>query len=501
MSAPLLEFLDVGKSFHGVTVLRGISRGIAAGRITALVGENGAGKSTLMNILGGNLRPDTGSLRLDGAPYAPRDPHEAARRGVAQIHQELNLFTNLTIAENLFLSDFPVTPGLPLIRRAALRDRAAALLARVGLRLPPDTPVDRLSAGECQLVEIAKALGASARVIVFDEPTTSLSARETARLFALMDELRSAGHALIFISHNLGDVLRLADDVVVLRDGALVAAEPAAHFTAERLVGLMVGRSLDQLFPARAEKPTDIPVLSVRGVARPGIVHDIGFTLHRGEVLGLSGLMGSGRSELARILFGLDPRASGEIRVAGRPLPPGPRAAIAHGLAFVTEDRRSDGLLPDASIADNLALVTLPRHTVRGTGWLGLAGLAAALRAAAERVRLTARAGLSAPVRTLSGGNQQKVILARWLLAEPAVLILDEPTRGIDVGARAEIYRLINEAAARGAGVLVISSELEELIGLCDRILVLERGEVRDELARPEFDRERILRAALPSSR
>jgi ribose transport system ATP-binding protein len=500
MNPPLLEFSGVGKSFHGVAVLRDIRFAVGAGRITALVGENGAGKSTLMNILGGNLRPDTGTLQLAGAPYAPRDAREAARAGVAQIHQELNLFTNLTVAENLFLTDFPVTPGLPLIRPAVLRTRAAALLARVGLDLPPDTPVDRLSTGECQLVEIAKALAGAARVIVFDEPTTSLTARETDRLFALMRELRAAGHALIFISHNLGDVLRLSDDIVVLRDGTLIAAEPAAQFTADRLVSLMVGRSLTQLFPARAAPPGREPALTVRGVSQPGIVENISFTLHRGEVLGLSGLMGAGRSELARILFGLDPRSAGEILVGERPLPPGPRAAIEHGLAFVTEDRRADGLLAEAAIADNLALVTLPRHAARATGWLSLAGLGAALTAAAARVQLTARAGLGQPVRTLSGGNQQKVILARWLLSEPAVLILDEPTRGIDVGAKAEIYALIHAAAARGAGILVISSELEELIGLCDRLLVLNRGEVRDELARPDFDRERILRSALPAS-
>jgi ribose transport system ATP-binding protein len=493
----MLEFRHITKAFFGVTVVQDVSFQLAPGRILGLVGENGAGKSTLMNILGGNQQPDSGTLLLDGAPFAPRHPQDAARHGIALIHQELNLFTNLTVAENLYLTRFPTRRPLPLIRRGPLHEETTRWLARVGLEVPPDTPVDTLSAGECQLVEIARALSTDARVIVFDEPTTSLAHRECTRLFALIRELRDRGHAVIFISHNLDDVLQLCDDVVVLRDGRRVGAGEARTFTTDSLVSLMVGRSLSQLFPTRTCRPERDPVLELRHVCQPGVVEDISFTLHRGEVLGLAGLMGSGRSELARIIFGLDPYTHGEVLRDGQPLPRRPAASIECGVAFLTEDRRQDGLFLDASILDNMALLTLPRHAAAATGWLDLRALAGRVAKMREAVRITAHARLDQPVKTLSGGNQQKVVLARWLLSDPAVLILDEPTRGIDVGAKAEIYQLINDAAARGAGVLVISSELEELIGLCDRILVMNRGEICDEIARAGFNRERILRAAL----
>ena len=500
VTPPVLEYRDIAKGFFGVPVLKGISFTLAAGEVLGLLGENGAGKSTLINILGGNLQPDHGTLSIAGQPYAPRGPQDAARRGIALIHQELNLFSNLTIAENIFLTRFPTISGTALIRRREVRANTSALLTRVGLELPPDTPLEKLSAGECQLVEIAKALSLSARVLVFDEPTTSLSHRECERLFALIDELRREGRAIIFISHNLDDALRLCDSIVVLRDGSLVGRGPARDFSAERLVTLMVGRELTQIFPTRTAAASNEPVLEVRQVSQPRIVDDITFTLHRGEVLGLAGLMGAGRSELARILFGLDPHRAGEIRCEGRPLTPSPRECIRRRVAFVTEDRRQDGLCLEASTLENMALVSLPRHARAITGWLDRSGLRQVLKRIAGEVRLSAKADPDQPVRTLSGGNQQKVVLARWLLSEPAVLILDEPTRGIDVGAKSEIYRLIHETAARGAGVLVISSELEELIGLCDRILVMNRGRICDEVTRAQFDRERILWAALHQS-
>jgi len=534
-SDALLSFAGIDKRFAGVPVLRQVSFAVGPGHTLGLVGENGAGKSTLMNILGGNLRPDAGQMRLSGQAYLPSSPADAARHGIAFVHQELNLFPNLTIAENLFLTRFPRLAGLPWIHRRPLHERSAALLHQVGLTLGPDTPVERLSAGERQLVEIAKALHLEARLIILDEPTTSLSARETETLFALLAQLRSRGIALIYISHNLAEVLRLGDDLVVLRDGEVVGSGPRAGFDAHRLIALMVGRSLNQLYPTRSKwvgRPAeasssqtsphdatpflpsrgpaqgerlpddrmgrDSPALEVCGVSQPGIVRDISFTLERGEVLGLSGLMGAGRSELARILFGLDPCARGTLRLAGQPLPPGSvRHRISRGLAFLTEDRRDEGLCLEASIADNIALVALRQHSRPPLGLLNRRALAEAIRAMRQSVRLTPTARGEAPVKTLSGGNQQKVVLAKWLLARPRVLILDEPTRGIDVGARFEIYQLIHELADRGAGVLVISSELEELIGLCDRILVMRRGEIVDELGRAEFDRERILKGAL----
>ena len=533
MSAPetphAVSFERIEKSFFGVKVLKGVGFSVGAGRIVGLVGENGAGKSTLMNLLGGNLQPAAGELRVNGQPYSPRNPNDARAAGIAFVHQELNLFPNLSIAENLFLTDFPLVgrgapsirsagiaeagtqgradarrPGLPWIDRSALRSRAAELLRQVGLDHSPDTLVERLSAGERQLVEIARALGANARVLILDEPTTSLSTRECERLFALLNQLRERGIAMIYISHALGDVLRLCDEIVVLRDGAVVGGGPAPEFAHDRLVSLMVGRQLNQLYPERRHGglPADSsPLLEVRSLSHPGVVRDIAFTLAPGEVLGISGLMGAGRSELARILFGLDPHSSGEILLEGKLLDGTPRRRIRRGLAFLTEDRRQDGLCMEAAIADNLALVTLAQHARSPARWLSFAGIRSAVGRMREAVRLSPKATDTQPVRTLSGGNQQKVVLGKWLLSEPRVLILDEPTRGIDVGAKLEIYQLIHQLADRGAGVLVISSEIEELIGICDRILVMCHGEIRGEFRREEFDREKILAAALPASK
>jgi ribose transport system ATP-binding protein len=497
-SAASLDFDGIAKSFSDVRVLRDVSFTLPAGHTLGLVGENGAGKSTLMNILGGNLRADSGHMTLSGHAYSPASPTAATQAGVAFIHQELNLFPNLSIAENIFLTGFPRIAGMPVIDRRQLRKRTLALLTEVGLEIEPETLVERLSTGQSQLVEIAKALSQDARLIILDEPTTSLGEREITTLFALMHKLKERGIAMIYISHVLGDVLRLCDDVVVLRDGAVVGQGQRVEFTVERLITLMVGRSLTQLFPQRRGIPTAESVLEVRGVSEPHIVRDIRFTLHRGEVLGIAGLMGAGRSELARIIFGLDPYSSGEIVVAGRALErTGPAEAIRRGLAFLTEDRRAEGLCLDAAIADNIALVTLRDHARSPFPLVDFNRWREAIRTMRRAVRLSEKAADDQPVRTLSGGNQQKVVLAKWLLAKPRVLILDEPTRGVDVGAKFELYQLMLELADGGAGILLISSEIEELLGLCDRILVMNRGEIRDELARSGFDRERILHSAL----
>ena len=507
---PLLQFEAVGKSFFGVPVLKAVSFGVGAGRIVGLVGENGAGKSTLMNLLGGNLRPDAGSMRFRGTPYAPASPRDARDAGIGFVHQELNLFGNLSLAENLFLTGFPVKG--PFIRNRELTKRAEGLLSRVGLDLPPTTALERLTTGERQLVEIARALSLDARLLILDEPTTSLGARETERLFALVRQLRDEGRSIIYISHALGDVLDLCDEVVVLRDGEVVGQGETAGLDPGRLVSWMVGRELRQWFPARripaprgspgapqTGPGARVPLLEVRNVSQPGVVQDISFRLQPGEVLGISGLMGSGRTELARILFGLDPHQGGSISVVGEPLAGSPRRRIRRGLALLTESRRDDGLCLEASVADNMALVAFPGHSVTPLRFIRLGALRAALAKVREAVRLQPRLSDGQPVRTLSGGNQQKVVLAKWLLAEPRVLILDEPTRGIDVGAKAEIYQLIRDLADRGAGVLVISSELEELAGLCDRILVMNRGRITGEFSHGDFDRERILGAALPT--
>lgn len=494
----ILEFRGISKSFFGVPVLRDLTLSLGARRMLGIVGENGAGKSTLMNVLGGVVPPDSGAMRLAGELYAPDGPMDAARRGVAFIHQELNLFTNLSIAENLFISGLPRLAGLPWIDRRALRRRARDLLGRVDLHVAPETLVEDLSQGERQLVEIAKALGLDARIIIFDEPTTSLTAREVERLFSMIERLRGRGISMIYISHNLGDVLRLCDDIAVLRDGELVRSGPASEHPPDLLVSLMVGRRIDEIYPRRTVPPGSMPVLQAKGLSQPGVVSGIDLDLHEGEVLGVFGLMGSGRTELARILFGLDPCERGEVRIGGEAVVRrSPGESLRRGLAFVTENRREEGLLMEAPVEDNIALAALREYAVPPFGILDRARMGAEARAAGDRVGIKAASRDRSAVKTLSGGNQQKVVLARWLLAEPRVFILDEPTRGIDVGAKHEIYRMLNELAAGGAGIFFISSEIEELLGMCDRIVVMRRGEIVAEVKRDAFDREGILKAAL----
>ncbi|MGE3291427.1 MAG: sugar ABC transporter ATP-binding protein [Geminicoccaceae bacterium] len=496
----MLRIEGLCKSFFGVQVLFDVGLELKPGEVLGLVGENGSGKSTTMNILGGVHQPDRGTMTLDGAAYTPRGPREAAERGIAFIHQELNLFRNLTVEENLFITGFPkLIGGLPFIDRRKVRERARELLAAIDLDVAPGTPLARLSQGERQLVEIAKALGADARIVIFDEPTTSLTARETERLFAQIGRLRERGIGVIYISHILGDVMRLCDHVTVLRDGHVVGNAPKAEMTIDRLITLMVGRTIDQIYPPRepAARP-GTPVLEVRGLNQPGVVRDISLTVQPGEVVGVSGLMGSGRSEMARILFGLDPFASGTIAMDGTPLEsPTPQLAMDRGMAFLTEDRRAEGLMMGASIADNIALASLPSFT---SGWgrlLERTRLGDAVDRTAREVHVNARDFVQTLVKNLSGGNQQKVVIGKWLLRGPRLFILDEPTRGIDVGAKYEVYKLINRLAAEGTGVLMISSEIEELIGMCDRILVMSHGEIHGAFAREAFDREAILRAAM----
>lgn len=495
MTENILEYQEVGKSFHGVPVLRQVSFALPKGSVLGLVGENGAGKSTLMNILGGVTPADAGRILLGGHPYVPRSPVDARACGIAFIHQELNLFTNLSVAENIFISGFPQKAFL--IDKRVVRRKAAQLLEAVGLHISPDTLVENLSQGERQLVEIAKALSVKANIIIFDEPTTSLSRRETERLFEIIRRLRTEGISMIYISHALEHVREVCDRIVVLRDGTVVGAGLQIDFDTQRMVRLMVGRSLDQLYPERGGRPSAEKRIEVRGLSQTGIVRDINLIVHKSEILGVSGLMGSGRSELARILFGLDPYEQGDIFFCDAPLNPSPRECIRRGLAFLTENRREEGLLMQASIEDNIELVALPSFARSGSTLIEQGRVQSEVMQAASAVRLDERATLKQMVSTLSGGNQQKVVLAKWLLKKPAAFIMDEPTRGIDVGAKYEIYRLINQLADGGAGVLVISSEIEELIGICDRILVMKAGEIQACFRRDEFDREKILRAAI----
>jgi ribose transport system ATP-binding protein len=497
---PLLQVEGLCKSFFGVQVLHNVGFSLQPGNVLGLVGENGSGKSTTMNILGGVHQMDAGRMTFAGEEYRPKNPRDASARGIAFIHQELNLFRNLSVGENLFISAFPKLGGkAPFIDRRTVRSRAAELLAAVDLNVAPSTKVSSLSQGERQLVEIAKALGAQTRVIIFDEPTTSLTTRETERLFDIIGRLRDQGIAIIYISHILGDVMRLCDEVVVLRDGHVVGSSPKAALSVGNMISLMVGRTIDQLFPPRVSASINSrPILELRGVSQRGTVKDISFALHPGEVLGVSGLMGAGRSELARIVFGLDSYESGEILVDGAPLARGsPKASLTRGLAFLTEDRRAEGLMMEAAIDDNIALPSLPLYAA---GWMRLierTRLGDDVRAVSAAVQIGASDIHRTLVKNLSGGNQQKVVIGKWLLDKPRIFILDEPTRGIDVGAKYEVYKIVNRLAAEGAGILFISSEIEELVGMCDRIMVMAHGEIRRVIEKAEFQREQILEAAM----
>ncbi len=504
MIQPVLEFSHIDKAFFGVPVLTDVCLALAAGSILGLVGENGAGKSTLLNILGGILPADAGQLRIDGKPFQPARAADSSDARIAMVHQELNLFGNLSVAENLSLAELPCKrwAGLRWVDRGTLAARATSLLGKVGFEADPDTLVERLSPGERQMVEIAKALRGNPRILVFDEPTTSLTRPEAERLFSIIGQLRAEGKSIIYVSHNLEDVLRICDQIAVLRDGRVQASGPAGQFDVGRMIHQMVGRDLDGLFPRHQASRSNEVVLEVRRLSQSGVVNNIQFKLHRGELLGISGLMGSGRTELARILFGLDRYEQGEIILHGRPLPqPRPARCIRRGMALLTEDRRQEGLLMEGSVTENIAFASLRRFASGPFAWLHAKRLDQQTFELTRRLSIDCREIRHQPVRTLSGGNQQKVVLAKWLLRGSDVLILDEPTRGVDVGARHEIYVQINRMVERGAGVLLISSEMEELVGLCDRILVMARGEIISAEERENFDRREILQSAFGKER
>jgi len=500
-SAPaLLEVRDLRKSFFGIEVLKGISFRLEAGRVIGLIGENGSGKSTAANIINGLFSPSAGTMWIRGQEYAPLTTRDAAAAGIGFIHQELNLFENLTVAENLTIRAFPRhISWFPHIDRRRMRETAGKLLQEIGLDVDPGTPVNQLPQGERQLVEIAKALAIDARIIIFDEPTTSLTTREAGRLFALVGRLRARGIGIIYISHILNDVLRLCDDVITLRDGVMVDQCPAADLTVSRMIESMLGRPLVELFPERRKLvAASVPMFEVRGLTQAGIVADVSFTVMAGEIVGIAGLMGSGRSVMARVAFGLDPAAAGEVRVDGRlVVERSPPACMAAGMAYLTENRRTDGLMMSEGILANLTMAKLTDLADTSFAMVPEGRLERAAGEIAEAVRIKAHDLHRQPVRSLSGGNQQRVVVGKWLLRDPKVLILDEPTRGIDVGAKAEIYALIQHLAERGAAILIISSEFEELFGTCDRILAMAHGEIVVEFKGPEFDRGAVLAAAM----
>lgn len=493
----IFKFDEVSKQFFGIKAVKGVSLELREGRVLGLVGENGAGKSTLMNIIGGVVPHDSGGMTFRGQDYRPRDPSEASRAGIGFIHQELNLFTNLSIAENIFMELFPRRRGLPLIDRGALARKTRELLSSLEIDFPPFTKVEGLVPGERQLVEIAKALSTDANVIIFDEPTTSLTSKETERLFAIIRKLRSEGRAIVYISHILGDVQNIADDIAILRDGALIATGPKADFPINKMISQMIGRDFESSFPVKHPKAPGAEVLGVESFSQPGIVRDINLSVRGGEIVGVFGLMGSGRTELARMIFGLDSYEEGRVLVKGEPLPPAsPALAIRKGIAFITENRREEGLLMNVSIFDNIGLVSLRDFVRRFGGIVDVKRLGGAVDKVGQELKIKAGSYKRQNAKSLSGGNQQKVVIGKWLLARPELLIMDEPTRGIDVGAKFEVYTIMNDLASKGTGILFISSEIEELMGICDRIVVMSRGEIQREFPRGEFSQERIMRSA-----
>ncbi|WP_282798135.1 sugar ABC transporter ATP-binding protein [Streptomyces sp. CC224B] len=490
----LLRVEGVRKAFPGVVALDGVDFDLRAGEVHVLLGENGAGKSTLIKVLSGAHQPDAGRVLVDGEEVRVQGARDAERLGIATIHQEFNLVPDLTVAENIFLGRQPRRYGL--IDRKKMEADAAGLLARVGVDVSPRARCRDLGIARLQMVEIAKALSLHARVLIMDEPTAVLTAEEVGTLFALVRSLRADGVGVVFITHHLEEIAALGDRVSVIRDGRSVGQVPAST-PEDELVRLMVGRSIAQQYPReRPELPQDeAPLLRVRGLTRRGAFHDVGFEVRAGEVVGVAGLVGAGRTEVARAVFGADPYDEGSVEVAGRAVPRHDvYAAMTAGIGLVPEDRKGQGLVLDASVADNLGLVTLRSATRAGLVDRG------AQHAAAERIagQLGVRmAGLHQHVRTLSGGNQQKVVIGKWLLAKARVLILDEPTRGIDVGAKVEIYQLINELTAAGHAVLMISSDLPEVLGMSDRVLVMAQGRLAGELPAAEATQDAVMALAV----
>jgi rhamnose transport system ATP-binding protein len=489
---PLVELRGIGKSYGGVQAVADVSFAIRSGTVHALVGENGAGKSTLVKILTGVVQPDDGELLIDGEPHRVGDPQTAHKLGIVAMFQEPTVFPDLSVAENVFAGRHRRT-GLRTVAWGAMRSEASRILEELGADIPADTPVRGLGVADRQLLEIAKALSSSARLLIMDEPTAALSPHEVESLFATVGRLRDRDVAIVFVSHRLEEVTAIADTVTVLRDGRHIATEPAAELSHGEIVRLMVGRSLDDLFPKEEAEIGDV-VLRAEGLTSRGVFSNVSFELRRGEIVGLAGFVGAGRTEVARSIFGIDRLDSGELWISGRRFRPrSPRSALRRGLAYLPEDRLQQGLVQPMSIAINASMAILPRLTP--TGILQPWRERALARRFMEQLRIRATSPAQI-VRSLSGGNQQKVVLSKWLAAEPRILILDEPTHGVDVGTKADVHRAISHLAAQGLTILMISSELPEILGMSDRVLVMREGRLVAEFPRDAATQEHIIQAA-----
>lgn len=496
MKAAALKMIDVEKSFSGVKVLHGINIAIDEGDIYGLVGENGAGKSTLMNIIGGVIQKDAGRMEIYGKDYMPVTPSDAVAAGIAFVHQELNLFGNLTVAENMFIELFPKKFGGRIDYRG-IRKIAGEKIEEYGLPVGPDTKMETLPAGIKQMIEISKALMKKPRILIFDEPTTSLSYKEKEKLFQTIKDLKKSGITIIYISHILEDVFYLCDKITVLRDGNIISTDQTQDVNKDNIIQKMVGRKMNQIYPAIQKNISEEVMFETKGVTFQNKVFDVSINLHKGEIVGLYGLMGSGRTEFLRAAFGIEKMDKGEVFVHSKRIKKlSPMESIKNSIAFVTEDRHQEGLLLQKSIANNLTLVTLPNISGRG-GVVNRKKENELIDRTIKDLRIKVSDPLAQNADSLSGGNQQKVVFGKWVMNGPAIFLLDEPTRGVDIGAKFEIYSIIADMAINGATVLMVSSEIEELIGTCDRILVMKDGRISGEINKSEFDQEKIIRYAL----
>jgi ABC-type sugar transport system ATPase subunit len=489
---------NISKAFGDNAVLKGIDLRIDGGEVVALVGENGAGKSTLTRIISGVYRPDGGSLSIDGETVAFRGPQDAMSRGIQVIYQEFrqNLFPNLSVAQNLYVKEEGRQFGRFLVSRKAMASEARKSLSALGMRIDPNAPVGRLGVAEQQMVEIAKAIGHHLNVLILDEPTAALDDRESEALFAQVKRLRSDGVGVVYISHRLDEVFMLADRIVVLRDGVVALTGATADLTPDQVVSAMVGRAVDDFYPKSHNAQEGAPALSLRGLSLPGAFDDVTLDVRPGEVLGLGGVLGSGRGTLLRALFGLERVTAGSIAISGRTVrPASPSAAIRAGIAYLTPERGTDGLCPQRSVAENVSLAAVGDFTAPA----GFVRRRPERKAVGDVMRgLKVRAASpEVPVGTLSGGNQQKALFGKWVMTRPKVLLMEEPTRGVDVGAKTEIYRIINELTEQGVAVILVSSDLPELIAMSDRVLVMRAGRVTAELTGDHITQQAVLEHAL----
>jgi rhamnose transport system ATP-binding protein len=496
MSEPIFRLSNITKSFAGVEVLHGVSFELRPGEIHALLGENGAGKSTLIKVMTGLHQPDSGEIQLNGQPVQFSSPRDSRQAGIVAIYQEPSLFPDLDVAENIFVGWQPTTAGQ--IDWREMYRRADHLLHSLGVKIDLKKKARYLSIAQQQMVEIARAFSLNARILIMDEPTSSLTLTEVADLFRLVRRLSEGGAAIIFISHRLEELFELADRVTVLRDGAYIATKPLGEVDRDSLIHLMVGRTITDLFPKQDVVPGEV-VLKVKNLSRQGVFQDINFELRKGEILGMAGLVGAGRTNVARAIFGVEPSSSGTIEVLGNAVRiTSPQQAIALGLAYVPEDRQMHGLIPAMNITNNISLPML--ETYAQVGWLNDENERTASLSTARQLEVRAN-NIWQRARELSGGNQQKVVLAKWLSTQPRILILDEPTRGIDVGTKAAVHALMSKLASQGMAILMISSELPEVLGMSDRVLVMREGHLTGHFTRAEATQEKILLAATQSVR